>query len=295
MAATGTGLSAFHEPPPADSIFDPWWLASLLVLGLLSWRVQVAFARRSSELAYWVWAVVSFAPICGVIPLPYPMADRYLYFILPGLIGGMLFMLRDLSPRLSQSLSQHPAEVEKKIGRGALVCTGALVLVFATAAYGRSSVWKTPFSVMGDAELHYPDGIAAKTRQARRAALAGDTDTAVKILRSAYARGYNRLDHLLQDQAYAALQGDSGFKSLLNEIAIEWRDRLSRSEPHSQIELRALAQAHIVLDDYEAAREALEQAEAIQGPLDDDIASDLADVERALRFQALRRARKAAP
>ena len=76
MSLTSYGLSVFQEPPPADSWFDPWWLGSLVVLVVLGWRSVVCFVTGRREALFWIWAVVSFAPICGVIPLPFPMADR---------------------------------------------------------------------------------------------------------------------------------------------------------------------------------------------------------------------------
>lgn len=78
MATTSSGLSAFQEPPPADSMLDPWWVASLVVFGALGWRAVLALRDRREEAAWWIFAVVSFGPISGFIPLPFPLADRYL-------------------------------------------------------------------------------------------------------------------------------------------------------------------------------------------------------------------------
>ena len=90
MASTSLGVSAFHEPEPIRSLLDPWWLFSLLALALLGWRTIVVWRRREPEVAYWVWAMVSFGPVSQIFPFLYPLADRYLYFILPGLLGGTL-------------------------------------------------------------------------------------------------------------------------------------------------------------------------------------------------------------
>jgi hypothetical protein len=297
MAASGWGLSAFHEPPPATSVLDAWWLASLLVLSLLGWRLVHVLRSRSAESAYWAWALVSFAPVCGVIPLPYPMADRYLYFILPGLLGAAAFMAVDAAALLRRTpVWQGVTDVGRAPDRPRILVGGLVVLlssVFAVQANARAGIWKTAFGLMTDAELHYPEGTAAKTREARRAALAGDVEGAVAALRAAYARGYNRLDHLLQDSAYAPLRSDPRFSALLTEIAVEWRDRLGSSESPSQIELRAVAQANVVLEDYEAALRALERALEVGGPVDEEIRYDIEEVERALRFQELRRKRRA--
>jgi tetratricopeptide (TPR) repeat protein len=173
---------------------------------------------------------------------------------------------------------------------GAVLAIG-FVVVFGWRGHARAAIWKTAYGLMGDAELHYPNGTAAKTRQARRAALEGDVETAVAALRAAYARGYNRLDHLLAEPAYAPLRSDPRFAALLEEIAIEWRDRLGAGESPSQIELRALAQALIVLEDYRGAVEALERAQKVGGPIGDAIEGDLENVRRALRIQQFKRDR----
>ncbi|MCS5637065.1 MAG: hypothetical protein NZ990_11150, partial [Myxococcota bacterium] len=90
MIASGTGLSTFHEPPAVVSIGDPWFLGGVLFLGLLGWRIIFCLRERREEAIYWLWAAAGFAPLSGVVPLPYPMADRYLYFILPGFLGALL-------------------------------------------------------------------------------------------------------------------------------------------------------------------------------------------------------------
>jgi hypothetical protein len=296
MAASGWGLSAFHEPPPAVSALDAWWLTSLGVLFLLGWRLVHVLRMRSAEAAYWIWALVSFAPVCGVIPLPYPMADRYLYFILPGLIGAVAFMSADLGAALQRTPAwQGITDSGRASGLAKILLGGLAVLLvsmFAIQANARAGIWKTAFGLMTDAELHYPQGTAAKTREARRAALAGDVEGAVAALRAAYARGYNRLDHLLQDSAYTPMRSDPDFAALLSEMAVEWRDRLGSSESPSQIELRAVAQANIVLEDYDSALRALERALEVGGPIDEEILYDIEEVKRALRFQRLRRSRR---
>ena len=281
LAATGLGTSVFHEPPPAQSWLDPLWLASLVVLGGLAWRLWVTLSRRSVESAYWIFALVSFAPICGVIPLPFPMADRYLYFMLPGLIGGVLLAGGEAVERLAP-----PARsLAPKLAAGA--CAGMLLL-FASLSHARAGVWQSGHHFMADAEFHYPDGAAARTRQAHRAAEIGDIDGAVAALREAMARGYNRLDHLLGDPVYHPYMNDPRFRPIIVELANEWLSRLGRTAEPSQMELRVIAQAHIVLGDLDAAGRALRQAAEVGGPLDAKVAADLQMLERQLRLQRAR-------
>jgi hypothetical protein len=281
LASTSRGLSTFQEPAPAESFLDPWFLGSLVVLALLGWRTLVVLRRRSVEAVFWLWSVVSFAPVCGVIPLPYPMADRYLYYMLPGLIGGLLFAGPELVSRVAGALGRG---IEPKLWLGLKLATALLILVFAMRSFDRAYVWRAPFFVMADAEKNYPQGTAAKTRQATRAALVGDADTAVAALRAAYARGYNRLDHLLGPQ-YNRIQDDAAFQALKREMAREWVDRVEVRPSPSQVELRAAAQGYVVLGELDAAVRAIERALEVGGPVDEEILHrDLERMERASPF-----------
>ena len=284
MAASSYGLSAFHEPDPADSFLDPWWVGSLVALALLGWRIVFALRARREEAVYWLWAVVSFAPVCGLIPLPFPMADRYLYFMLPGLIGGVILAAPDALARI-RSLGV----ATRLVGGNAFRIAAALwIVVFAARSFDRAHVWRSPGVLMADVERNYPDGTAAKTNRATRAALVGDAATAVALLEQAHARGYNRLDHLLLP-SYARIQNDPAFDQLKRQWAREWIERLSASGSPSQLELRVIAQAHVVLGDLEAARRDILRAIETGGPISEDLRDDLAELDRSIRFSRLRR------
>ncbi len=290
MALTGMGLSVFHEPPPISSLLHPQVLASLLVLGLVAWRLVVVVRRRSEEAVYWIWALVSFGPLSGVVPLPYPIADRYLYFILPGLIGAVLLALPELGRRLEHLLG--PRLDPTALTTGALVLASVWVVVFAAQANARAGIWRSAESMMADSERNYPDGAAANTRKAGRAARQGDFAAAVGYLEAAHARGYNRLDHILIDPSYRPMQGYPPFDALKQEMAREWIERLGANPGSSQVEARALAQAYIVLDDLEAALRVIENAAAMPGPITAELQGDAdklrAELARRERLRALR-------
>ncbi len=290
MAATGTGLSVFHEPAPITTLLHPQVLASLVALALVTGRLVVTVRRRSEEAVYWIWALVSFGPLSGIVPLPYPIADRYLYFILPGLIGAVLLALPDLTRFVTDRLGLRVDAAV--LARGGLALGAVYVLVFAVQAHARAGIWHSAESMMADSERNYPDGAAANTRKAGRAARQGDFDGAVRYLEAAHARGYNRLDHILIDPAYGPLHGYPPFDALKREMAREWVDRLQAKAASSQVEARALAQAYIVLDDLESALRVVETAAGIPGPITADLQSDAeklrAELARRERLRAVR-------
>lgn len=282
-SVSSLGLSAFHEPPPAESLLDPWWLCSLLVFSALAFRSVLALRARREEAAYWIFAVVSFGPVSGLIPLPFPMADRYLYFILPGLIGGCLLAGTPLVERIVE----HVGGADGRGWRMLRALVLVWLVVFAVRSFERAFVWKSPFTFMADAERHYPDGTAAKTRRATEAALMGDAETAVALLRDAHKRGYNRLDHLLPP-GYMAIQNEQSFIALKREWAEEWIERLTANPEPSQLELQLIAQARIVLGDYEGAYRDVEHAIEIGGPITDRLEEDRDALARELRTSRLR-------
>lgn len=286
MATTGYGLSTFHEPPPVQSWLDPWWLGSLGALGLLVWRILVDLRARRTEVLFWTWAAASFAPVSGILSLPFPMADRYLYFILPGLIGVVLLGAGRLAARL-----EIPAPMHRIAGPAVALLVGALSVAYGAQAHERAGVWINGYWMMADAERHYPHGMSAKTRQATRAAREGRVGDAAEALRAAHARGYRRLDQILHEPAYQPYLSDPRLRKVLVEIADHLLEIHAGNAAPSQRGLRTMALAHHVRGETERAVALLERALEAGGPLDDVIRSDLADLRRAQRLQELRERR----
>ena len=288
MAATSRGLSAFHEPPPAASWLDPWWLGGLAALAFIAGRAVYVLRARRVEGVYWIWAAASWSAVSGLLPLPFPMADRYLYAILPGLLGAVLLVGLDVLATIEAAARRRgadPARVRRSAGLAAAALCAALLAFFGWKSFERAHVWRSAQLVMADAERNYPDGTAAKTRQAVRAARSGDVETAVALLRQAHARGYNRLDHLLQEPAYAPYLDDPRFRALLVQFADGMLEHLGRNDAPSQLELHVMALAHEVRGDTGEAVRALERALAVGGPIDAQIERDLAALRRSQRLK----------
>lgn len=272
MAATSYGVSAFHEPPPAVSLLAPWFLASLPLLALLAWRTIGTLARCEQESAFWVSAAVSFAPISQIFPFLYPMADRYLYFILPGLIGGTL-----LAGRAGLGRIADPG-VCRHARRAATLLAVTLLALFAARSFERARVWSAPALLLADAAIHYPDGVSASLGRARGAAQAGDAETATRWLRAAYQKGFNRFDQVADDPAFAAVRGDRRFVAVVREMAGAWIEWGRGLRQPSQLELHVVAQAHQARGERDEAVAILERALAVGGPIDAQVREELASL-----------------
>lgn len=268
MAATSWGVSAFHETEPARRLLDAWFLAGLLTLSGLGWRLAAMLERRSQEAVYWIWALVAFVPISQIFPFLYPMADRYLYFIAPGLIGAALFAARDLGGRIPEGRRRAAG-----IAAGALVA--AACLLFAARSVERAAVWRSAARLVADAAAHYPEGVSANILRAKRAAQVGDPDGVVAALRAAAARGYNRFEQIEADPAFAGLRDDPKFRAVVSEIAAGWIARVRSLENPTQHELQIVAHAHFVRGEKAEAIAVLRRALDVGGPSDARVRADL--------------------
>ncbi len=283
MAATGLGVSSFHELD-ASGPLDLWWLAAWPLAIAVGWRFAVVFRRRSPEAAYWMWAAVGFAPVSQIFPFLYPLADRYLYFILPGLLGAVLLAGSDLLAGLSEPR-------RRVVGRAAMVLGVALAVSFAARVPSRAAVWRSNAALLADAARHYPDGKVANVLAAKRAAGRGDAVAAVAALRRAADRGYNRFQQLETDPSYASLRDAPAFRALVRELAAGWIASGSAKTDPTPSELRMLAHAHVTVGEAERALVLLERAIAAGGPYEPEIRADAEAIRAALEAGAPDRVR----
>jgi hypothetical protein len=277
MAVTSYGLSAFHEPPPALSLLDPWWLAGLAAGGLIVWRSAVALRRRGEEFAYWVAAAASFAPVCQIFPFLYPMGDRYLYFVLPGLIGVSLFMAVEVRERLAaaHAAGHRALPSPRALSRAATAAVLVLAVFYGARSLARAGVWRDETRLFLDAERHYPEGGPAGLLRAHRAAQAGDVDAAIAGLRQAEGRGMGNFMLLPNDPALAPITGTQAFYDFLSAMAGRWIERSRRWQHMNQAQYHLLAHAHMIRRELTEAEAALENAIAAGGPQEAELRSEL--------------------
>jgi len=272
MAPTAIGVSAWQDPDPARSWLDPWWLASLPLLALLGWRLCAGLRARRLEAAFWTSSAAAFAPVSQVFPFATPVADRYLYFILPGLLGGALLWGRDAWERRRKQPGRTSPDP-----RAAVIAALALLWIFALGwqTAGRARIWQSETRLLLDAAHHYPEGSTAQILRARSAAQAGDVAAAVAALRIAADRGLDRFTALEQDPGLAPIRNTPEFRALMREIAGRWIALARRRGYSTQPELRFMAIAHLTRGEYVEAVRALEAALAVGGPQDALIRSEL--------------------
>ncbi len=281
MAASSYGVSAFHEPSPVTSPLDPWWLAALPATALLAWRTVATLRARSEEAAYWIGAAAAFAPVSQVIPFYFAMADRYLYFILPGLIGGALLWGRELRPRVEAALAARKLapRVREGLDDAARIAFVALILFFALQAAGRAGLWQREILLLVDSAENYPEGGTAHYVRAVRAIGEGEADQAmVELRRAVDRRSYHMVRPFHIDPWLAPLRKTPAFRNLVHDIAgmqIEYARERGFS---TQLQLRGVAGAHFVRGEYGEAERVLERAIERGGPLTPALIEDLTTV-----------------
>jgi hypothetical protein len=263
LALTGVGASTFHQPLPPDSALDPWlWLglATLLGFGLVSVRAL----WRGHPAAGWLGlAAAAYLPVAQLFPFRYPMADRYLYFVLPGLLGAALVTL---APRLRGSLAAAAARGLRH-APPALLALGAAAFV-ASAAFGaqfhrRAGVWASPEGVEVDAAINYPDGIAGQITLARRLITQGDLAGAVDAIERAHRRGHSNPSSFLADPSLQPLLSEPRYVALLRDMTEGWLERARQLPRGGAGHWVGIAQAELFMGRAEPAFEALARAEAL--------------------------------
>jgi hypothetical protein len=269
MAATSYGVATFQEPPAPRSWLDPWFVAGVAAGMPLAVHASRAVVTRRAEGAFWLWAAAAYAPVSQIFPFLYPMADRYLYVVLPGLAGvACLVAARVPSKGAVRWVS--------------LVAGISLAAFFSVRTFERSLVFRSNLSTQVDSARAWPEGIAGSFLSARRAAASGDVDGVVVLIRRAADAGFDGWSQLDGDPGFAGVRNDPRFRALVHEVAGRWIAIARSRGASTRLELRALARAHAVRSEWPEAVDALERAKAVGGAADAEVAAELARARRAL-------------
>lgn len=282
LAMTGSAASTFHEPPAANTWADPWWIGGVLASLLLLARGLYLLRRKRVEAVFWAWAAAGFAPVSQIFPFVYPLADRYLYFILPGLLGGTVLLISSVASRIAQ-----PARA--RLARGAAAfATAAAILALGAASYERAHVWESVEAVMLDAARHYPLGVSAALLDAQAAATEGDAAGAASGIERCREHGWLHFTYLIEHPAFASVQAEPAFQNVVAAVASDFLADAGGRARMSQTHLRDVARAHRLRGETTSAIEALERALEQGGPLDAMLRQELARARASSRRPASR-------
>jgi len=263
MAATSLGTSAFQEPPPVLSPMEPRFLLAALLLLAATARAVRALRRRSPECLGWAWAAVAFLPVSQVVPFRHPVADRYLYFMLPGLIAAALFVARDLAAWLAG----RGVPLRRPGLRAAGVALLLLGLVFfGLRTHGRAALWASADTLLADAARSWPDGSAAGLLEATLAARRGDAVAAAAALRGLAGEESPVFVQVQQDPDFASVRDHPAVRGVLMQQAGRWIDHVAALEAPREADLALAARAHLLRGEPRLALRALRRAAALEGP-----------------------------
>lgn len=130
LVARPAGLTVDRAPTLRGSFLDRAVLFGAAVLGALALAALFAAAPPAATGAAWMLA--AWVPVSGLVPLYNPVAERYLYLLLPGaawLAGALLERLA--------------AAAEEDAGRALLTVTLLAAVPLGGAAARRASVWES--------------------------------------------------------------------------------------------------------------------------------------------------------
>ncbi|MCH2172252.1 hypothetical protein MK489_15810 [Myxococcota bacterium] len=222
MAGAAVGISAFQEPGPAMSWLDPWWLGGLAITLVLATRTLVCLSTRREEAAWWIFAAAGFGPISQLFPFLYPMGDRYLYFILPGLIGGTLLWGRDIRQRFSLASSDRRRQLLHALTRALVFATCGVLAIFALRSAERAALWTNEQLLVEEGIRNYPKGEAALFKRACEAGRESDVDEAVSLLQAAADRGVNRFNDLPHLACFSSIRDAPSFQAFIEQQTLKW-------------------------------------------------------------------------
>jgi len=272
MALFGTGIGWQQEPPA------PEWGDARCVVGVALTLVGLAratFALRRSrvEAVYWAWLVGAFAPVSQWTPFPHPVADRYLYFILPALLG--------LGVTWFEGLSTTPAR------RRALAVSGLVAIVwFASLGAERVPLFQSEDRLRDEAVARFPRGQTAAFLAAQLAAERGDRDQALAALEHVRDLGGTYFLVISEDPRFAFLGAEPRYRAVIADLAGRALVHLNAQRVPNQLQQRTIALAHLARGESDLAIGALRRARDLGGRFQQVVEFELLRLELRQRLRA---------
>jgi hypothetical protein len=282
MAASSAGVSAYQLPIAPQSWWGSWWLASLPIGGVLLWRIFSGIARGKREAAYWLGAAAAFAPISQFIPFYFGMADRYLYFILPGLLVATLLWREEVVSRVARRLPT----LERSIALGDKTLRVAVILLlffFASRSTERAALWKEKGSLLIESAANYPHGGPASLVRTVNALERGDIESAIPEIRNVVDTRYHEYVNLFDMPKLARYANHPEVRALHERVARLTIEGIEERGVTTQRQMRSIASAYFYLGNNTAAIAQLEQALRRGGPERQAILADLEMIRGADR------------
>jgi hypothetical protein len=221
MTTLSYGLSVFHQPLPTRSLLDPWFLLGAVTLVVMAYVCVRALWLRHPAAGWLGLVAASYAPVSQIFPVRFALADRYLYFVIAGLLGAFLVTYGKSLGAGFEALRTHRLAAGPRVLAGAALAA-LLVVGYGAHSYARAGVWSSERNIDRDAMGTYPNGVAAQIDRARRAVAMGDADTAVEALTALVEQGSDNPVVYLSDPALQPLRGDPRYEELLKTIARRW-------------------------------------------------------------------------
>jgi hypothetical protein len=265
--AVGYGIAPFQQPGAARSLLDPWWLAALPLGPIGAWRIVVALRARSEEGAWWLAAAAAFAPVSQWLPFGSGVADRYLYFILPGLIGGALLLGSHLLGERVRSARFPWLRIAQAAGT-------MVLLVFGVRSHDQAAFWQSEQRLLAEGARIDSSTMYALHLSGLRAMRSGDVDGAVAALEASIERGMDPRK-IWSDGDLAPLRGTPAFVELVRASLEDWLERQRRLGRTSRPHLAGMARVELGLGRPERAIALFERALSADGPYEQSVRAEL--------------------
>ncbi len=187
--------------------------------------------RRREEGAWWLAAAGGYAPIAQLFPFFYAMADRYLYFVLPGLIGAVLLLSQEVFRTLGKRLPDLAAAAGRWLAPAAAFVGLLWIGFLGQHAHARAGLWTSVESLYRDSASQYPRGTVAFRYYAALELRRGDRDAAFRALKEFVDRDGDMVTDFEGDPGLQSLHDDPRFHFLAGIHASKvledprWKDR----------------------------------------------------------------------